>query len=128
LPISSTQRKVGPTPGNGVATDFPFSFKVFAASDLQVIRTSANGGDTILSVGTHYNVTLNADQDNNPGGTVSLLTPLATGLKLTLVSNVPLLQPTDWQNQGRFRGSARVKANPAARRQRNPASHTSRPG
>lgn len=102
MPISSLQRKVGPTPGNGVATDFPFAFKVFATSDLQVVRTTANGGDTTLTLGSDYVVILNADQDVDPGGLVRLPQALPAGQGLTIISAVPLLQPTDWQNQGRF--------------------------
>lgn len=102
MPISSLQRKVGPTPGNGVATDFPFAFKVFAPSDLQVVRTSANGGDTTLTLASDYLVILNADQDEDPGGLVRLPQALPAGMGLTIISAVPLLQPTDWQNQGRF--------------------------
>lgn len=102
MPLSSTQRKFGPTPGNGVAKDFPFTCKVFEATDMQVIRTSANGGDTYLVFGTDYSVSLNQDQEAQPGGTVSMVVAPATGQFVTLMSAVPNLQPTDWQNQGGF--------------------------
>ena len=102
MPISSTTRKVGPLPGNGVATDFAFPFKVFETSDVRVLRTSPTGGDVVLALGSAYSVILNPDQDEDPGGIVRLNEALPAGYSLTLVSNVPLTQPVDWQSQGRF--------------------------
>ena len=43
MTISSQNRQAGPYLGNDVATAFTFAFKVFAASDLQVVRTDAAG-------------------------------------------------------------------------------------
>lgn len=102
MPISSTQRKVGPTPGNGTSRDFPFTFKVFAASDIDVIRTSANGGDASLTQPSDYVVTLNPDQNAAPGGNVRLSEALPTGLSLTILSAVPITQLSNWQSQGGF--------------------------
>ena len=38
----ATTRRAGPFNGNGATTSFPFTFKVFATSDIQVIKTSAS--------------------------------------------------------------------------------------
>ena len=81
MTISSTIRKAGPFIGNGSASSFPFTYKVFQASDLEVVRldTSTNI-ETVLTLTTNYTVTLNTDQNSNPGGTVVLVGgPLATG-------------------------------------------------
>lgn len=102
MPISSTQRKVGPTPGNGTSRDFPFTFKVFDVSEVDVIRTSASGGDVALTQPTDYVVTLNPDQNAQPGGTVRLSTALGVGLSLTILSAVPITQLSNWQSQGGF--------------------------
>ena len=64
---SGGTRKAGPCNGNGSTTSFPFSFKVFQASDLLVVQTDATPTDNALVLGTHYSVTLNANQDSNPG-------------------------------------------------------------
>ena len=104
MTISSTIRKAGPFIGNGSASSFPFTYKVFQASDLEVVRldTSTNI-ETVLTLTTNYTVTLNTDQNSNPGGTVVLVGgPLATGYTLTMTSDVPNLQPTDLTNQGGF--------------------------
>lgn len=102
MTVSSTTRKAGPFNGNGVTTQFPFTFKVFAASDLLVVRTDPNGVETELALTADYTIALNADQDANPGGTITMLAAPATGYRLTSTSQVPNLQPTDITNGGGF--------------------------
>lgn len=102
MTISSEVRKAGPYDGNDVTTSFPFSFKVFAASDMVVVRTDAIGTETTLTAGADYSVTLNADQDTAPGGSIVLPAPLASTNLLTITSSVPNLQALDLTNQGGF--------------------------
>lgn len=102
MTISSQTRKAGPFVGNDSSTAFPFAFKVFQTSDLLVVRANSAGVETVLVLGTNYSVTLNADQNSNPGGTVTLTAALATGYTLVLTSQVQNLQPTDLTNQGGF--------------------------
>ena len=103
MTISSEVRKAGPYDGNDVTTSFPFSFKVFSADDVVVVLTDPAGIETTLTgSGTDYSVTLNADQDTAPGGTVEKISALATDYLLTITSSVPNLQPLDLTNQGGF--------------------------
>ena len=104
MTINSEIRKVGPFIGNGTASAFPFTFKVFQASDLEVVRLEVSTNvETVLTLNSQYIVTLNVDQDSNPGGTVNLIGgALGSGYTLTLTSDVPYLQPTDLTNQGGF--------------------------
>lgn len=102
MTISSETRVAGPYIGAGTTGPFTFSFKVFATSDLLVVKTNTSGVETTLPLGTHYTVTLNSNQDSNPGGTVTLLTALAVGEKLTASSQVAQTQGTDLTNQGGF--------------------------
>lgn len=104
MTISSNVRKAGPFTGNGSASAFPFYFKVFQAADLLVVRLNTfNSIETTLALTTDYTVSLNADQDSNPGGTVTLVAgALATGFTLTITSDIANLQPTDITNQGGF--------------------------
>ena len=102
MSISSNTRKAGPYTGNGSTTQFPFSFKVFSASDVRVVRTDLVGAESDLTLGTDYTVGLNADQDANPGGTITAITAPATGYLITATSQVQNLQPVTLTNQGAF--------------------------
>lgn len=102
MTISTELRKAGPFTGNGATTGFPFSFKVFAATDVTVTVANTQGSESVLALGADYAVALNADQDAAPGGTVTLAAPLASGHRLVVSSTVPNLQPTDITNSGGF--------------------------
>lgn len=102
MTISSTNRKAGPYAGNGSTTIFPFAFKVFSASDLYVVTTTALGAVLPLETGTDYSVNLNADQDDNPGGTIALSSALASGDSLAITSDIQPLQPVELTNAGGF--------------------------
>jgi hypothetical protein len=102
LTISSETRKAGPYTGNGTNTSFPFSFKVFQASDVVVVRTDLSGVETTLTLGTDYTVTVNANQNSNPGGSITTTSAPASGFLITLTSDVPYTQQVDLTNQGGF--------------------------
>lgn len=103
MTISSSTRKAGPFTGNGTTATYPFTFKIFQASDLVVVRTSLTNVDTTLALTTDYTVSLNADQNSSPGGSITLTAGnLASGLKVTMTSQVPYTQTTDLTNQGGF--------------------------
>lgn len=102
MTISSETRKAGPFTGNGITATFPFTFKVFQASDLKVVRADLTGAETILVQGTDYTVSLNANQDSNPGGSIVLPAALTSGFLLAATSKVPNTQPMDLTNQGGF--------------------------
>lgn len=101
MTISSTNRKAGPFVGNGVVLLFPFSFKVFKTSDVLVTFTDANGADRQLALDSDYSVTLNNNQDDNPGGVVTYPRAgspghvLAAPERLTITGDLAALQPTD---------------------------------
>lgn len=103
MTISNTPRKAGPYAGNGSATTFAFSFKVFSAADVLVVRAvTATGAETTLALTTDYTVSLNADQDTSPGGTITTTTAPATGQTITLSSDMDYTQPVELTNNGGF--------------------------
>lgn len=108
MTVAATPRRAGPYAGNGVTTLFPFSFKVFTADDLEVVRTDADGVPATLVLNSDYSVLLNPDQDANPGGTITypvIIGPtpiLPVGATLTAIGDLPYSQPTDITNTGRF--------------------------
>ncbi len=76
--------------GNGAATQFPFSFKVWEESQLVVSLTSPQGR---TSRATGWTATL-----TGTGGTLSYLhegAPLPVGWKLSIVRNMPFVQNID---------------------------------
>ena len=104
MTISSNIRKAGPFVGNGTASNFAFTFKVFQASDLEVVRLNVSTTiETVLVINSDYTVSLNADQNSNPGGSITLTAgALAAGFNLVITSDIENLQPTDIVNQGGF--------------------------
>jgi len=103
MTISGILRTAGPYIGNNTTTVFGFTFKVFATDQLVVVKLNTSTSvETTLTLITDYTVTLNGNQNSNPGGSVTLPAVLATGYNLTLTSSVANLQPTDLTNQGGF--------------------------
>jgi len=102
MPISTEVRKAGPFAGNNVTTSFPFAFKVFLTSNVQVVVANNLGVESVLVEAANYAVSLNANQNANPGGSVNLFFPLATGSTLVIISRLPNTQLTDLTNQGGF--------------------------
>ena len=110
MTINSTTRKTNPFTGNGSAHTFPFTFKVFTDADIVVKKLEASTSiETTLTLGLNndYIVTLNSDQNSNPGGSVTLKSGgnnsnLASGFSLVITSDVDALQGTDLTNQGGF--------------------------
>jgi len=100
MTISSTTRIAGPFLSG---TALPFSFKVFAASDLDVVRLNVSTGvEATLVLNTDYTVALNGNQNSNPGGTVNLTVAASATSTVTITSDIANLQPTDLTNQGGF--------------------------
>lgn len=87
MAVDSTVRRVV-FKGDGVGASFPFAFKVFEASDVGVVIDGAD-----ITYGVDFSVTLNADQENNPGGVVALKSALPVESVLAIVSSVPMTQP-----------------------------------
>jgi hypothetical protein len=103
MTISSTTRKVGPYTGTGVQVDYPFTFKAFTTADIYAVKlTIATGVETVLALTTDYTVALNDDQNNNPGGILTMNSALSSAYQLTISTVIANLQPTDLTNQGAF--------------------------
>lgn len=101
MALSSEQRRSDRFVGDGSQTAFPFPFKVFALDQVSVMVGNGIDADDKLDASA-YTVTLSTDQDNSPGGTVNLKTPLAGGKVLVILSSIPALQPTVFTNRGGF--------------------------
>jgi hypothetical protein len=106
MTISNPTRIAGPYIGaTGTLATFPFAFKVFAAADLDVIKSTVSTGvEATLALTTDYTVSLNSDQNSNPRRQhhagrgeprVRVQPPRSPRTSRTL-------QPTDLTNQGGF--------------------------
>lgn len=102
MTINSETRRTSTFYGDGLTTVFPFAFKLFNGSQAVVVMSSNLTGDLSLTYGADYTVILNADQEVAPGGTVTLLQPLAPGFALTIKSGVPYNQLINITNPGGF--------------------------
>ena len=91
MTVSSSTSKVQYN-GNGALTVFAYTFKVFDQDDLTVIIRSANGTETVKSIGTHYTVSGVGDAG---GGNVTMLTAPASGETITILRDQPLTQGLD---------------------------------
>lgn len=105
MTVSATARRAGPYACDGVDTSFDFAFKVFADADIRVVLATSAGAESDLTLTTHYTVSRNADQENNPGGsitTVGASSPYAAGNTITIVGNIAYTQTADITNAGGF--------------------------
>jgi hypothetical protein len=102
MTVSSSTRKAGPLNCNGAVTAYPFAFKCFTSADIRVVLTNSSAVESDLVLDSNYTVSLNADQNASPGGTITTTVAYATGNTITIVSDLDMLQETDIQNQGGF--------------------------
>lgn len=104
--VSSNLNKAGPYEGNGVATEFAFNnIKVFDDDDIVVLLRDDEGAETLLVKDSNYSVALNADQDADPGGSITYPlsgSPLAADHFLTILREISAVQETDITNLGGF--------------------------
>ncbi|BAQ93837.1 hypothetical protein [uncultured Mediterranean phage uvMED] len=110
MTINSTTRKTNNLVGNGNTATYPFAFKVFTDADIVVKKLEVSTSvETLLTLGAtnDYTVSLNPDQNGNPGGSVTLRQSnsnfnLPSGFQLVVTSALEPLQGTDLTNQGGF--------------------------
>lgn len=106
MTVTSESRKTALLAGDDSTTSFEFEFKVSASTDIAVDLIESDGTETEQTVTTDYTVSINSDQDADPGGTVTYPvsgSPLATGDSLIIRGDTPYTQPTDFSNAGDFR-------------------------
>ena len=105
----STARKAGPLLGTGSQTAWPFTFKVFATGDIKVVTADSEGVETVCVLDTDYTVTLNANQETSPGGTVTYPvsgSALPVGSVLSIVGDLDYDQGLDLPSGGSFSPTA----------------------
>ena len=110
MTLSTEAIKTAVFDGNGSTVAFAFTFKCFAQADLVVTLTrgsasGTSGVEETEALTTNYTVSLNANQNSSPGGTVTMAVAPAAGspAEKLLISNAPsYTQGTDITNGGAF--------------------------
>ncbi|TBV95315.1 hypothetical protein E0E53_13175, partial [Azotobacter chroococcum] len=95
----STSESVIQYDGNDATVAFPVPFRFLASGDLVVTKTTADGLDHVLVMGTDYSV---AGAGALNGGTVTMATAPASAERLTISREMIPLQETDLRNQGKY--------------------------
>lgn len=100
MTVSSTERFQSFVP-DGIVKSFDFTFRCNDPAWISIeIDTVEVGG---------YSVTLNADQEADPGGTVDFVVA-PTGTQLVVIRNTDLTQQTEYNPFGRFPASSHEAA------------------
>ncbi len=102
MAVGYIKRLAGPYTGAGT-TALPFGFKIFEATDVFVALAEKEGDVSHnLTIGIDYTVSMNTDQEATPGGTVTLVNPLAEGQVVSVGTDIPYTQTTELTNYSRF--------------------------
>ena len=93
MTVSSTTTK-NSYAGDSSTVAFSYTFKIFDEDDITVVlRNNTTGAETIQAISTNYTVSA---VGNAGGGTVTFVTPPATGNTVVLLRITPLTQITDY--------------------------------
>lgn len=92
MTISSTDNRSS-TAGDGIVTAFSFPYLFLAEDDLKVILvTDSTGAEAVQTITTHYTVT---GVGGAAGGTVTMVTPPASGETLVIIREEQFTQGLD---------------------------------
>ena len=87
---------------NGSTTEFAFSDKILATSDIIVIlRTVATGDETVLTETTDYSLSA-TNNDYSDGGTVTTVSTYSSAYEITLLRDVPDTQAETFSDSGKL--------------------------
>lgn len=99
MTVSTTINRISYS-GNGATTDFSFPYLFYKEEHLKVyIVNDTTNVSTLQTLTTHYTTT---GEGVDAGGTVTMITPPATGETLLLLRSVPLTQLIDYISGGSF--------------------------
>jgi len=92
---------------NGTTGPFAVPFYFLAASHLEVVYSTAAGVSTTLTLTTDYSV---SGAGSSSGGSITLVTPYASGGRISIARDVPLTQLTDYVAGDAFPADAHERA------------------
>lgn len=106
MTISSTTTKVSYN-GSGSVGPFSITFRFAKNADIEATKVSTAGVESTLALTTHYTLTGAGDPS---GGTLTLVTALATGEKLVIKRSPAIVQETDYVENAAFPAEAHEAA------------------
>ena len=106
MTVPTSTAKSGPYAGAGTTGPFTVGFRFLENSHLSVIRTSAIGVDSTLTLTSDYTVS----GAGGSSGAVTLVAALAVGEKLTVIRNVPFTQDADYVQNDAFPAESHERA------------------
>lgn len=95
----SSETKRSDYAGNGSTTEFATGFRFLENSHIKVILTDTSGNSTTQTEISQYTLT-GAGLDS--GGTVTFITPPASGFTVSIKRDIPLTQSTDYVDNDAF--------------------------
>lgn len=99
MSYSSTTDSIIYSDATGSTATYPYTFKIFDESHLEVIKYDTNDDPTTLVLNTDYTV---SGVGSASGGNVVLSSNLTIHYDLVIRRKVPLTQTTDLRNQGTY--------------------------
>lgn len=111
----SVQRRAGPFTGTGALVSYPFTFRVYTTSDVAVTFADDEGTEIEGVLDSTFLVTLNVDQEADPGGSVQyavggVATALPLDYTLAIDGATPYSQDTSLPQGGSFNAKAVERA------------------
>lgn len=100
MTVNSTTRKTALNVGNGVTTSFAFTFKVQSSADIAVFMVEDSVETQVSSA--DYTVSLNGNQNTNPGGSVVFDTAPVSTQSFIITTDASPTQTQSIQNQASF--------------------------
>lgn len=100
MTVNTTNITSGPYAGNGVTTQFSYTFRIETKNQISVYESDDNGVQTLLTVDTDY--TVSGLGDDSGGIVTRTAGALPTGYSWYIRSNYQDTQLTDFDSQGGF--------------------------
>jgi hypothetical protein len=99
MTVNTTQITSGPYVGNGVTTDFSYTFRVDIKTQLAVYRTDTGEDAVLLTVDSDYTV---SGIGNDNGGVITMSVIPASNQTIFMRADYKYTQATDFDSQGGF--------------------------
>lgn len=107
MTISTTSTRSPIYAGSGTTGPFPVPFEFGSNSDLVVIKRDPSGIESVLTLNTDYTVSGAGDPS---GGSITLISALATGYKLVILLGMSPVQETVWPENDPFPSESHEEA------------------